>query len=350
MQFLSFGSIGQFREIIKKVNDRCKYHQIPLPVIKFIGSVKLHGTNAGIIYDATTGELSVQSRERILTPFDDNANFAKFVNTNKEFFTGFLKLISVYFKHDIVALYGEWAGAGINKGVAINGIEKTFFAFRINLLDTFEVNEHGDQQIVQSLPPSQITDAINLYQLMHEKPVFYSIYDTKLFPVYEIEIDFADPIQMQNKLVELTIAVETECPVGKYFGHSGVGEGIVWSNNEHRLIFKVKGEKHSATKVKTIKEIAAVDIELHNNMREFVTATVSQNRLEQGLVKLGEMGLPADNSSTGAFLKWIAGDVLKEEMDVICENNFDKKALMPMVNAAAKDFWFKYLNESAGLQ
>jgi hypothetical protein len=111
----------------------------------------------------------------------------------------------------------------------------------------------------------------------------------------------------------------------------------------------VKGEKHSTTKVKTVKEIAAVDVALHNSMREFVAAAVSQSRLEQGIVKLGEMGLSADNTNTGAFLKWIANDILKEEMDVICASNFDKKKLMPLVNAAAKDFWFKYLNENAGL-
>lgn len=354
MQFLSFGSIGQFREIIKKVNDRCKYHQIPAPKIKFRGSVKLHGTNAGISYDARTGELQAQSRERLLTPFDDNANFAKFVNTNKDFFVGMLKEVASVYDMNIVVMFGEWAGEGINKGVAINEIPKTFFAFTIRAMKEFPgiADDGTETEVAQVwLSEAQINEAVIGYQSQNTgTELIYSIYDEDKFPVEEIEIDFSDPIQAQNKLVELTIAVETECPVGKYFGRAGVGEGIVWQNGEHRLKFKVKGEKHSATKVKTVKEIAAVDLELHNSMREFVAAAVSQNRLDQGIVKLGEMGLPADSTSTGAFLKWIAQDVLKEEMDVICENNFDKKALMPMVNAAAKDFWFKYLNESAGLQ
>jgi hypothetical protein len=30
---------------------------------------------------------------------------------------------------------------------------------------------------------------------------------------------------VQNKLLELVLAIEAECPVGKYFGFSGIGEG-----------------------------------------------------------------------------------------------------------------------------
>lgn len=354
MQFLSFGSIGQYREIIKKVNDRCNYHQLPKPTIPFIGTIKLHGTNAGIVYDARTGAVQAQSRERLLTPFDDNANFAKFVNTNSDFFKGLCQEIAAQHEMNVVVVYGEWAGKGINKGTAVNELEKTFFVFNIRALTEYPgVNDAGEETEVSQywLRPEEINEAVIGYQSQHTGvELIYSLYDEDKFPVHRIDIDFADPIQFQNKLVELTLAVEEECPVGKYFGHAGVGEGIVWWNPEFGMKFKVKGEKHSTTKVKTVKEIAAVDLELHNNMLEFVTVAVSQNRLEQGIAKLGEMGLPADNSSTGAFLKWIAGDVLKEEMDTICANNFDKKALMPMVNAAAKSFWFKYLNESAGLQ
>lgn len=355
MQFLSFGSIGQFREVIKKVGDRCKYHNLPLPkAIRFIGSVKLHGTNAGIIFDRRTNKLQVQSRERVITPFDDNANFAKFVNTNHNFFLALLDQITADYDLNIAAVFGEWAGEGINKGVAINEIPKSYFVFTIRLLDEFPgVADDGTETEVKQiwLTPDEINAMVIGYQSqLFGEEIIYSIYDEDKFPVQQIDIDFGDPIQSQNALVEMTNDVENECPIARHFGHIGIGEGIVWWNTETNLKFKVKGEKHSTTKVKTVKEIAAVDIELHNSMREFVAAVVSQNRLEQGIVKLEEMGLSADSSATGAFLKWVAGDILKEDMDAICQNNFDKKKLMPMVNAAAKDFWFKYLNESAGLQ
>jgi hypothetical protein len=65
--------------------------------------------------------------------------------------------------------------------------------------------------------------------------------------------------------VEITMAVEAECPVGRFFGVlSGVGEGVVWKPvdplyNEGRFWFKVKGEKHSVTMIKQRKEIAPSD-------------------------------------------------------------------------------------------
>jgi hypothetical protein len=66
------------------------------------------------------------------------------------------------------------------------------------------------------------------------------------------------PQLVQNTLSELTMAVEEECPVAKAFGFSGVG--IVWSVNVNGTIhrFKVKGELHSSSKVKTL---ASVDVE-----------------------------------------------------------------------------------------
>lgn len=42
-QHISFPSIGQFREIIKAVHSSAKYHEVPVPKIKFTGATKLHG-------------------------------------------------------------------------------------------------------------------------------------------------------------------------------------------------------------------------------------------------------------------------------------------------------------------
>lgn len=168
------------------------------------------------------------------------------------------------------------------------------------------------------------------------------IYDYK---TWTIDIDFNDPQSVQNQLVEWTIEVENECPFGKAFGVSGVGEGIVWWNRMTNLKFKTKGEKHSASKVKTLKEIAAVDIEKMNSIKELVDSALSENRLKQGLDKLGEMGLDIDVKNTGAYIKWCCQDVLKEEKDVIVASGFDVKEIMPVVSEAAKKFWFETLNK-----
>lgn len=123
------------------------------------------------------------------------------------------------------------------------------------------------------------------------------------------------------------------------------GEGIVWWNHQTNLKMKTKGSKHSASKVKTLKEIAAVDIEKLNSIKELVASAVSENRLNQGLDKLGEMGLEIDIKNTKHFMSWISADVMREERDVIIASGFDVKEIMPHVSEAAKKFWFETLNK-----
>lgn len=344
MKFISFGSIKQFKEIITDVKRNCDYHQKPFPKLTYIGSTKLHGSNSGIIFTRKTQTIHCQSRERIITPFDDNMNFAKYVQHNVNYFTSLSKFISERYDCDAVAIFGEWAGKGIQKGVGINDVDKNMYVFEIKLIDQFD-EEESEQHSIR-LTPNLILDCVEDHAvLFNVVPPMHVIYDKTKFPVYEIEIDFANPIHAQNQLVELTNAVEAECPVAKFFGFSGIGEGIVWQNYDTNTRFKVKGSAHSATKVKTVKEIAAVDIEQYNSMTEFVSHAVSENRLNQGLAKLGEKGLQIESKNTGVFLKWIADDIIKEEIEAITIGCFDKKQLMPLVNAAAKKFWFAELNK-----
>src|SRR6202008_3290351 len=129
----------------------------------------------------------------------------------------------------------------------------------------------------------------------------------------------------QNELVDLTLKVEEQCPVAADFGKFGVGEGIVWHNAETGLRFKGKGEKHSVSKVSTVKPISAEDLERLKTVKNFVDTVVTENRLNQGLDKLREMGLELSVKSTGDYIKWVVGDVLKEEMDLIIASCLDKK-------------------------
>ncbi len=81
---------------------------------------KIHGTNAHVlVYTNEAGELDllVGSRNRYITPDDDNFGFATHVYAHKE---EFLKL--GLGRHD-----GEWAGPGINKGEGL--AQKTFVLF-----------------------------------------------------------------------------------------------------------------------------------------------------------------------------------------------------------------------------
>jgi hypothetical protein len=61
-----------------------------------------------------------------------------------------------------------------------------------------------------------------------------------------------------------------------------IGEGCVWvaQVNGHDFRFKVKGVKHSVSKIKTL---AKVDTEKVNSIHEFVDYAVTENRFKQGI-------------------------------------------------------------------
>lgn len=172
------------------------------------------------------------------------------------------------------------------------------------------------------------------------------IYNILQFEHYYIDIDFNQPEMIQNKLVDMTIAVETECPVGKYFGVSGTGEGIVYEyiNGNDRYIFKVKGEKHQNSKVKTLTTVNVEEIESINN---FVEYACTENRMSQGIDKLKELGKTLDEKSTADFLRWVYNDIIKEESDTIVKNQLDVKKIGKSVSTKAKQFYFNFLNKNS---
>lgn len=316
---IKFPSIEQYRNIIREVktnhdyqgkdeNDQPIYqHLSPYPVLDFVGTVKLHGTNSSVV--KYKDRLEFQSRERVLSLQQDNYQFMlSMSNKSLDFLFEDIEF------NEHIAVFGEWIGQGIQSGVAVSNLPKTFVIFAYKVDDVW-VN-------IQRSDFSQ------------------NIYHIENFPTWNLEIDFNSPESIQNKLVKLTEQVEKECPVGKHFGFLGVGEGIVWNTSDRRYCFKVKGEKHSATKVKTL---AAVDTELVESMNEFVDNVLTESRLKQGIEKLKEMGLEVSQKSTGEYLRWIIGDIVKEEQDTIVTNQFDPKKLNPLLSNKARVWFFNNL-------
>jgi hypothetical protein len=175
-----------------------------------------------------------------------------------------------------------------------------------------------------------------------------TIYD---FKTYEMSIDFNSPELAQNKLGELTMEVEAECPVAKEMGVSGIGEGVVWRCvtpgwNDSGTWFKVKGDKHSNSKVKTL---ASVDVEKVNSIKECAEKVVTENRLKQGVSHLQEMGMELDIKNMGAFLKWVASDAIKEEIDTIIESGLEPKEVGKQISTIARLWFMEQLNANVGL-
>lgn len=325
-----YPSIEQFNTVVKNARDYSKKYSVPLRKLTFFGTVKLHGTNAGIAILGDTVEF--QSRERVLSYESDNAGFCAWGLQNLTSIQEIGQRIKTKYPNTTdLYLYGEWCCGSIQAGVALNQIpDKKLALFEIVLVDT----DGNETTLIDLSEFGWITD------LMHNV-VCVDI----VVPPVELEIDFNEPHSVQNYLLEKTLEIEQECPFGKYFGVSGVGEGLVWKAKTDNgiLRFKTKGEKHSSSKVKTVRELTAAEIASKESAKEFVDYALSENRLKQGIDKLVEMGLEVDIKSTGAYLKWIGADVLKEELNVLIESKIERKDVMPLVNMRARQWFMEYL-------
>lgn len=336
---IKFPKIEQFRNVVTNLNrqfgfvgldengDAIYDHTRVKPTLKFRGSVKLHGTNAGVSFNDKFG-VWTQSRNTAfkLNEHDSHMGFTFFVNTHKGLFESWFKKIADENNIDTskfcISIFGEWVGKSIQKGVGISNIDKSYFIFGVKVSNPDDENftsiwlDHGGISSVENR--------------------IYNILD---FQTFEIDIDFNNPKLVSNILGDITQDVEDECPVAKALGHSGIGEGVVWSCdfNGVRHSFKVKGEKHSVSKVKTL---ASVDIEKLNSVMEFVDYSVTRPRIEQGLKEVFGSPEEYDTKKTGDFLRWIINDIMSEEMDVLIGNDLTPKDVNKYISTKARQMFF----------
>lgn len=228
MIFQKFHKIPQFRDVIRGVTHRARfigideqgepmYSNVELPTLKFKGTVKLHGTNAQICYDPSTEwKIKAGKRSSLLDTESEDAHmgFNKFVQDNRDDLIKWFDLIKCVNDPDNnqqMCVFGEWVGNGIQKGVGISQLPKSFFIFDACLVN----KETKEEKWVDS---------------SEFNPYIENIYNINDFQTFEMDIDFNNPKMSQNKLVELTNQVEKLCPVAKAFNIEGIGEGIVWTS------------------------------------------------------------------------------------------------------------------------
>jgi len=140
-QMEKFTKIGDIRGVIYTITKEVAYvktdddgnaiyREVPLnslPTLTFTGTVKTHGTNAGIGL-TTEGEVYAMSRNNIITPLGDNAGFATWVEAEKVYLKDILlaaqTLARSFHKDSKVYIYGEWIGKGVQNRVGISTLPK----------------------------------------------------------------------------------------------------------------------------------------------------------------------------------------------------------------------------------
>ncbi len=345
-EFKKFPSIEQLKDVVRNVKYRATFKGLDedgqpiydgaakLPKLKFLGSVKMHGTNAGIVFNWDPLSFSydhhTQSRSNIITPLKDNAGFATFVHSvdTDKLLEKIMKVSPMDYTPQTIEVFGEWCGGNIQAKVALNGLDKMFVIFAIKIDDIWM--SHDTLKGVK-LPESRI----------------YNIFD---YQTYEIEIDFANVENSVNNILKLTQDVEDECPVAKEFGNSGIGEGIVFrcideGYNSSKFWFKSKGDAHAnGSKPKVIKP---VDDERVAKINDLVDKITPVWRLDQMLTETFDLmnGGELDRSKMGQYIKSVMSDIAKEELDTIIEAGFEMKDISGKVSNIARDYFFSRENK-----
>ncbi len=330
---LKFPSIDSFRHAVAAVKRAADYHGRPLPVITYCGSVKLHGTNAGIHIDFANRVVTPQSRERVISVENDNAGFARWVEENKEGLIDELRILVLDGPDGVtgVTFYGEWIGPGIQKNVGINQLPHKMFALMaIAYDDQIVKGEDGSTRCV--FYPCNVTSAV----FTGKVPGLVSVADVGYF---ELDIDFAQPDAVVEILEKLTSEYEDRCPFARIYGIDGIGEGLVWKpvrmlevepwfpfDQQTRIWFKTKGEKHG-NKGTNNKVKVAVAAERIDDFNALIDRILPEWRLEQGAAKLLELNDALTIDLTGPYIKWICSDVHKEELDTVEASGFEWKAV-----------------------
>jgi len=324
-----FTEIGQLSSVIRSVKSSSDYrgddengdaiyvHDKPYPILKFRCTVKNHGTNSAVVlYKDGTYQFQSRERELDLNGDGDNAGFMRMMSEKN-----YQKLFEGIEFNDYCAIYGEWIGKGVQGKVAIGELSKRLIIFAVRIDDVYQ-------------------DMENFKYLKNEDEDIYNILQ---FPHWFVEVDFNHPELSQNEIVDLTLAVEDECPVGKYFGIEGIGEGVVceaFDERGKRHIFKSKGLKHAnGSKVKTMR---VVDNDKVNALIDLAEQLTPEWRLDQMVTESCNLmnGGVIDRTKMGVYMKMVVNDVIKEESDKIAESGYEMKDLGKYISDIAKQYFF----------
>lgn len=325
------------------------------PVITVHATEKIHGTNASVCYSNPDG-LWVQSRENIITLEKDNAGCATNVYSNKNAWMQLINTLAEEHKINldnyIISIYYEWSGGNIQKASAVSGLDKRAIIFKHFKVSPLEPQDEEATETAYWLPTS-VTGSLSFDEADPVAWVDYTnvnIYNIMNFPNWEFEVDFNHPKLSQNKFIELVEErIEPCSPLGKEMGiENNIGEGIVcefWFQDSLNR-FKVKGEKHSTSRVKVL---SPVDEEKEMNKINFANKVVTPGRCEQAWQKTfgidNEISVP-DAKFTGDFLRFVMQDIMAEEVQTLFDHQLEFKDTNKLVSKLARDWFLEQLDET----
>jgi hypothetical protein len=330
----------------------------------FMGTIKLHGTNASIVYTKGAKQRpQIQARTWVIEEGKDNMGTRALLS--KAPLHELVDKILVIHKSETfeeIFIVGEVAGRGIQKGVAITDLEPFFAIFSIRINGNWV--DIRDYKSV-ALPK-------------------YRIFNIAQYPTFAITIDFrVNTEAVVEEMEKLTMEVFRECPFGAAFTDregkkvSGAGEGIVWtlieSRDKERTLkrdvlwsFKTKGEQFSTiayapksrdANLNITPEAAAATARAKEGAVQFAEYALTERRFEQGLEHLlqeqSRKGIPEsqqnalDTKLIWAFLKWVVDDTIREERYEMSEFNVNEEDARKECAARARKWFMQKTKEAS---
>ena len=325
----------------------------------FIGTIKLHGTNASIIYSKGDRHYPrFQARTWVIEEGKDNLGTRSLLSKAPlhELVDEILR-IHKGDSFDEIYIAGEIAGKGVQKGVAIAELDRFFAIFNIRI-DGNWVDIRDYKSV--ALPKHRI---FNIAQ----------------YPIFTLAIDFRyDTKSASDQMEKWTMEVAGECPFGAAFSGrggkkvSGVGEGIVWtlveSEDKERPLkrdilwnFKTKGEQFSTTahasKPGTTPRATEGQTKSQKGAVLFADYALTERRFEQGLEHLlleqSRKGVPESQQNvlnpqlTGTFLNWVTNDAITEERHKMNELGAIEKDVRKESTGRARKWFAQKCREEA---
>jgi hypothetical protein len=238
-------------------------------------------------------------------------------------------------------VYGEWCGGNIQRGVGLCDLPRMYVVLDCCVVATGCEDVDGEPQRRYIHPSVWCPFFKNCEQ---------GVRNVHEFQTFSLTVHFDATEIAQQALVDITNKVEADCPVARHIKneikghtcHQNTGEGVVWTGTApdgRTYRFKVKGSKHSSTRVTTL---AAVDVEKAASLKQFVANCVTENRLQQGLEQVFTSAgrIPTRNGKdVTTFISWVKSDVLKEEIDTMSASDLKKKDVLRMVGSVSAK-WF----------
>lgn len=311
---MKFPSIKQYREVIKEYRKLGLYGEVDV-----IGFPKGHGSNARVVFLGPEDVVAHGKEHQWTAELKDGYGFYDWVQTHRDALLTWARILKIEYPIDYpFEICGEWMGGNVAKGSSCEDMEKFLLVFRVGYS---RLNEHGNWKM----------QFINDDDFRIEEPAM-RMFDVRNMGQYIVTINTDHPELAQNELARITTEVETDCPIAKYLGGaSSKGEGVVWwckANKDRHLVFKVKGKKHSGSK---IRELATVNPEQVAGAKAFIDYACTENRMEQAVQETGNI----EKANMSAFLKWLHADIVKEESDTLQTNGLNYKDLQQRISDKA---------------